>query len=838
MKPPRPIAALVSGFVLASLLLIGGSAFAQFPALSLKPPSNAEKAVEAAESDAIAVADLPRRLVEESLFLQQAAQRSASAAKADALEQKLDDIKRSIGALGVKVVGKDFGALPYSGLEALQRHLLFLDKRLTQLQDELQANTRPLSTDAGDLAQRRRLWQETRQQSAGFISPDLLNDIDALNRQFSQVANETSKPLSRLLDLNREASALQERVGKYLSTIRDRIGVIDRKLWNFDAENLFVVLQDEGEQAKGSMQAVVSGFVAQADFIKAYNEAARTRHTVLAVLAALTLPLFIYLSRWAKRVIGSDAHLDHYRRTLSRPFSAWVLFSIMCLLAVDFDGPWFGLRLLLALAWLPVMRLQPKWVRDHIGRWIYATAFFFVLSFVSQLITTLPVDYRVTLLINGLLLLTALLWLAFRLVRGRKMQPSPHSRTHKTALLLFGVTGAALAIAVVANIFGGVNLAALLTEAALNNLYLALFLCAARELVHAYAYVLIISGKENLPVRTEHASRAFEAVFALFNLALGVVWLTATLYSLRVFDLVKTKLHAVAGFTIELGSISLTVGGVLLFCASVYLSFWIAQTIRSVLAEDVLPKMTLPRGVANSVSTMSYYLLLMLGLLVALTAAGFQLSQLALVVGALSVGIGFGLNTVINNFVCGLILMIERPIQPGDTIELSGTTGTIRDIGIRTTTITTFDGADVLVPNGLLLSEKLTNWTLSNRRRRIEVPIGVAYDSALREVQALLLDVASKIKGISLVTPPAVLFLGFGESSLDFVVRVWTDDFDLGADIRSELALEIHAALKAAGIEIPYPQRDLHIRSVAPEVLAPTVQPHTPLNRPPATEVA
>ena len=263
----------------------------------------------------------------------------------------------------------------------------------------------------------------------------------------------------------------------------------------------------------------------------------------------------------------------------------------------------------------------------------------------------------------------------------------------------------------------------------------------------------------------------------------------------------------------------------MLFCGSVYLSFWIARTIRSVLAEDVLPKMTLPRGVANSVSTMSYYTLLMLGLLVALTAAGFQMSQLALVVGALSVGIGFGLNTVINNFVCGLILMIERPVQPGDTVELSGTTGRIRDIGIRTTTITTFDGADVLVPNGLLLSEKLTNWTLSNRRRRIEVPVGVAYGCAPRDVQALLLEVANKIRGISFDPPPSVLFTGFGESSLNFVVRVWTDDFDLGGDIGSEMALEIHAALQAAGIEIPFPQRDLHIRSVDAGVvsaLAPT----------------
>ena len=128
--------------------------------------------------------------------------------------------------------------------------------------------------------------------------------------------------------------------------------------------------------------------------------------------------------------------------------------------------------------------------------------------------------------------------------------------------------------------------------------------------------------------------------------------------------------------------------------------------------------------------------------------------------------------------------------------------------------LATFDGADVLVPNGLLLSEKLTNWTLSNRRRRIEVPVGVAYGCAPREVQALLLEVANKIRGISFDPPPSVLFTGFGESSLNFVVRVWTDDFDLGGDIGSEMALEIHAALQAAGIEIPFPQRDLHIRSV------------------------
>ena len=346
----RSLAPYVARFALLLSLLSWGCAFAQLPGLSLKPTTTAEKTAEPEAPATIEVGELPRRLLEENLFLQQAAQRNDAGAKIDALERRIGDIKRSVGTLGSKIVSKEFDTLPYSGLEALQRHLLFLDKRLTQLQDDLQASTRPLSADAGELAQRRRLWQETRQQSAAFIAPELLNDMDALNREFSQVANAVSKPLSRLLDLNRDANALQERVGKALATIRERTNAIDRKLWNFDAENLIAALDDESDQVQGGVQSVVSGFAIQADFMKAYSDAARTRHTALAVLALLALPLFMLLSRWAKRIVGSDATLEHYRKTLSRPFSAWLLFCIMCLLAVDFDGPWSGLRLLLALA--------------------------------------------------------------------------------------------------------------------------------------------------------------------------------------------------------------------------------------------------------------------------------------------------------------------------------------------------------------------------------------------------------------------------------------------------------------------------------------------------------
>jgi len=285
------------------------------------------------------------------------------------------------------------------------------------------------------------------------------------------------------------------------------------------------------------------------------------------------------------------------------------------------------------------------------------------------------------------------------------------------------------------------------------------------------------------------------------------------------------------------GELSLTLGAVLLFAVSVYLAFWVARTVRMILQDEILPKMPLPRGVGSSVSSLTYYALVMFGIFVALAAAGFEISQLAIVIGALGVGIGFGLQNVVNNFVSGLILMFERPIQPGDVVEVSGTSGKVREIGMRATTLTTFEGADVVVPNGMLLNEKLINWTLSDMDRRIDVNVGVAYGSDPRRVVELLMEVTKATPGVATVPEPTVLFTGFGASSLDFGVRAWTNEFGEWVRIRTELTMRVYEALRDAGIEIPFPQQDLHLRSVAPDagaILAGQRPPETPAGDPAA----
>jgi small-conductance mechanosensitive channel len=192
-------------------------------------------------------------------------------------------------------------------------------------------------------------------------------------------------------------------------------------------------------------------------------------------------------------------------------------------------------------------------------------------------------------------------------------------------------------------------------------------------------------------------------------------------------------------------------------------------------------------------------------------------SRFALLVGALGVGIGIGLQDVVNNFVSGLILLFERPIQLGDTVEVNGMLGGVRQIGLRSSTLRTFDGADVVIPNSAFISNNFVNWTLSDRTRRIELAVGVAYGTDPLRVIEVLKSVLTVHDRILEDPEPVVLFDGFGDSSLDFLVRGWTVDFDNWRAIRGEIGVRAIYALEEAGIEIPFPQRDLHLRSIAPD---------------------
>jgi small-conductance mechanosensitive channel len=277
-----------------------------------------------------------------------------------------------------------------------------------------------------------------------------------------------------------------------------------------------------------------------------------------------------------------------------------------------------------------------------------------------------------------------------------------------------------------------------------------------------------------------------------------------------------------------LGELSLSLGSLVSFAFATWAAFWVARLIRQLLSEDILPTLSLPRGVGNSISSLSYYVILFLGLLAALAAAGFKVGQLTLVFGALGVGIGFGLQDVVRNFVAGLILMFERPVQRGDTVEIAGMVGQVREIGLRATTVTTFDGAEVVVPNGMLIADKLVNWTLTGTRRRISVELSTVYGADPQRTVKLLEEIARSVDGVSLSPAPNVIVTGLTAGTLDFSVRVWTRELADWVQVRSNLAMRIREGLAEAGIQVPLPQRELLVRNAPGNPPSPVASPLEP----------
>jgi small-conductance mechanosensitive channel len=542
-----------------------------------------------------------------------------------------------------------------------------------------------------------------------------------------------------------------------------------------------------------------------------------SRAQVIGHIAILLVVLFTMLSLRSNATawVGDEREGRIARRVVERPFAATLLLGMVGGIAIYQTVPTLVLVFAYAVATAAALLLFPSLLDPRLLRIGYSLCGFMLLDLGRLfLIDLAPLERMVLLveLVGACVVLSSLL---------RNWQTSLFAEAHAPRLYrlvawcwLFG-TGVAAFAALVG--FG--SLAEILGGGVLVSMYLALLFAAAFGAAEGMAWVLTqdrLFG--HLHSVKKYRAELVRGFSRLLRWCVLLTWANLSLDYLTLAKRTRRALFAVLNAQLEIGSLHISLGDIVVLVLGAWLAFLVAKVMRFFLEEDVIAHLSVSESTRQVSSLTAYYVILLVGFFFTLAAAGIQLDRLTVLAGAFGVGIGFGLQNVVQNFVAGLLLLFGGPIKIGDKIQIGDLTGEVRAIGFRASTVRTWQGAEVIVPNSKLVADQVVNWTLSDQKRRVDVDIGVEYGTDPERVLALLLEIAGAHAKVLRDPAPSAIFVRHGQSSLDFQLFAWTT-FDDSGSVKSELTLAINQRFTREGIGIAFPQQELRIKAVPPELV-------------------
>ncbi len=692
--------------------------------------------------------------------------------------QDAPELIRQLSASTSRETGPDSSL---DNLRRLQTSWHQLTDSLKQRSAALAARAKTLDAASRQTQESDALWKATERatREAGAPAETVQLAASVLDAA-AAAADRIQRAQTRVLEMQAEAGQLLSQAADGTAAVDEAIAQAVKGLLVRDSPPLWA------RRARLTASTVFrhpETLAEQAQKASAYAAGHADAFALHGVLFLLLLGAVLWLRRELHRWTEDEPGLKRAAPIFKAPGSAALALSFLLAAPLYEDAPDLFHALLRAVLLLPTVIILRRVVDERLSRELYALVGFFFIEQLRRALAAFPLLDRW--IFCSEMVLAILICVRLGLPGGVELRSRIKRRYWLAAVIL--------AAALAADAFGFTRLGVMLGAAVLRGAYLALVLYAAQRVLDGLIFIALRAP----PLTASHIARQHrEAVenqcSRLLSLTMALVWAVVMLNAFQLRGAFVTRALSVLDYRLHAGAVNLSLGQFLSFALAVWLSFVISRLVRFFLNEEVYERVTLAPGLPYAISTTLNYLILLVGFIVALALLGVDLTKVTIVAGAFSVGLGFGLQNVINNFVSGIILLFERPIKVGDVIQIGDAIGEVRLIGIRASIVSTHDGSDLIVPNGNLISNQVTNWTYSNRRGSLEVPVSVAGGADPQRVTALLKAAADSAMDHA---DAEVYVTAITAAATSLVVRVWINYTGDNARTRNVLLQALLAAL-------------------------------------------
>jgi small-conductance mechanosensitive channel len=669
---------------------------------------------------------------------------------------------------------------------------------------ELDEEIARLDKELAHLARDEQIWRETLKLTRPpDATPELAARVEQLLAAIAATRRTVEKRKAEATRLQNRVTAQDFRVADAVQTIRRARERMVSRLFLKDSPPVWALgkVDRPGEQLALDTQESLS---AQVTALKTYAGRRGSAFALHGAILAVVIAAMYWLRRRAAVCATGNPALQRAASALAVPVATALVLTFMASRWMYPQAPRLLWAVIGVAALIPTVIVLRRLVAPALLPVLYGLVAFFFVDQARAVTASLPLVPRLVFLAEMAAGACFCVWLLFRM-RGGAPAPASAPVSHRGRRIFriaAGVAGLSFAAAAAANALGYVAFGNLLGSAVLRSGYFGIVLYALAEILSALTMIAShLRPLTLLRIVEQHRDLLWRRTRLLLYGIAALWWALFVLDRLMLREKVVGGLEDMLTAELETGSISISAGDIIVFGLVVWASFLVSRFLRFILDEEIYPHAHLQRGLPYAISNTLHYAILVTGFLVAVAAMGFDMTKFTILAGAFTVGVGFGLQNIFNNFVSGIILLFERPVQIGDMIQLDdATTGIVEHIGIRASVLRSTSGSEIIVPNSKLISERVINWTLSDRQRTIEVPVSVAHGANPKLVIETMERVATAHPLVLKQPPPEALLVKPGPDWMGFQLHARTDRVEEWMKVRSDLAVAITDALAAEKI--------------------------------------